>query len=102
MVSVCLPSDALLQHLLSYLGFPYLGRGVSLHGCSSQVQPPLLTLDVGYFLIGAAPDLGCKLVSMVLIKQIDEIYLVLFWFESNLGLPCCVELCHLILEYNLK
>jgi len=30
MVSVCLPSDALLQHLQSYLGFSYLGRGVSL------------------------------------------------------------------------
>ena len=30
MVSVCLPSDALLQHLWSYLGFFYLGRGVSL------------------------------------------------------------------------
>ena len=27
MVSVCLPSDALLQHLLSYLGFSYLGCG---------------------------------------------------------------------------
>ena len=36
MVSVCLPSDALLQHLLSYSGFSYLGRGVSLHGCSSK------------------------------------------------------------------
>ena len=34
MVSVCLPSDALLQHLLSYLSFSYLGCGVSLHGCS--------------------------------------------------------------------
>ena len=32
MVSVCLPSDALSQHLPSYLGFSYLGRGVSLHG----------------------------------------------------------------------
>ena len=50
MVSVCLPSDALLQHLLSYLGFSYLGRGVSLHGCSSKVQPLLLTLDEGYLL----------------------------------------------------
>ena len=39
MVSVCLPSDALLQHLPSYLGFSYLGHGVSLHGCSSKVQP---------------------------------------------------------------
>ena len=38
MVSVCLPSDALLQHLPSYLGFSYLGRGVSLHGCSSKAQ----------------------------------------------------------------
>ena len=45
MVSVCLPSDALLQHLLSYLGFSYLGCGVSLHGCSSKVQLLLLTLD---------------------------------------------------------
>ena len=45
MVSVCLPSDALLQHLLSYLGFSYLGRGVSLHSCSSKAQLLLLTLD---------------------------------------------------------
>ena len=50
MVSVCLPSDALLQHLLSYLGFSYLGCGVSLHGCSSKAQPLLLTLDEGYLL----------------------------------------------------
>ena len=34
MVSVCLPSDALLQHLQSYLGFSYLGHGVSLHSYS--------------------------------------------------------------------
>ena len=45
MVPVCLPSDALWQHLPSYLGFSYLGRGVSLYGCSSKVQPLLLTLD---------------------------------------------------------
>ena len=45
MVSVCLPSDALSQHLPSYLGFSYLGHAVSLHGCSSKVQPLLLTLD---------------------------------------------------------
>ena len=57
MVSVCLPSDALLQHLLSYLGFSYLGRGVSLHGCSSKVQPLLLTLVEGYLLMAAPPDL---------------------------------------------
>ena len=45
MVSVCLPSDALLQHLPSYLGFSYLGRGVSLYSCSNKAQPLLLTLD---------------------------------------------------------
>ena len=57
MVSVCLPSDALLQHLPSYFGFSYLGRGVSLHGCSSKAQPLLLTLDKGYLLTVALPDL---------------------------------------------
>ena len=57
MVSVCLPSDALLQHLPSYLGFSYLGLGVSLHGCSSKAQPLLLTLDEGYLLTATIPDL---------------------------------------------
>ena len=47
----------LLQHLPSYLGFSYLGRGVSLHGCSSKAQLPLLTLDEGYLLTAAPPDL---------------------------------------------
>ena len=57
MVSVCLPSDALLQHLPSYLGFSYLGRGVSLHSCSSKAQLLLLTLAEGYLLTTAPPDL---------------------------------------------
>ena len=58
MVSVCLPSDALLQHLPSYLGFSYLGRGVSLQGCSSKAQLLLLTLGEGYLLTATPPDLG--------------------------------------------
>ena len=57
MVSVSLPSDALLQHLLSYLGFSYLGRFVSLHSCSSKAQLLVLTLDKGYLLTTAPPDL---------------------------------------------
>ena len=57
MVSVCLPSDALWQHLPFYFGFSYLGRGVSLHGCASKVQVLLLTLDEGYLLTAALPDL---------------------------------------------
>ena len=57
-VSMCLPSDALSQHLPSYLGFSYLGRGVSLHGCSSKAQPLFLTLDEGYLLTATPPDVG--------------------------------------------
>ena len=64
MVSVCLPSDALLQHLPSYLGFSYLGHGVSLHGCSSKVQLQLLTLDEGYLLTAALHNLECGVVPL--------------------------------------
>ena len=56
---MCLPSDAFWQHLLSYLGFSYLGRGVSLHSCSSKAQPRLLALDEGFLLTAAPPDLEC-------------------------------------------
>ena len=56
MVSVWLLSDALLQHLPSYLGFSYLGHGVSLNGYSRKAQPLLLTLDEGYLLTATLPD----------------------------------------------
>ena len=74
MVSVCLPSDALLQHLPSYLGFSYLGRGVSLHGCSSKAQPLVLTLDEGYLLTAALPDLerGIALLGPPVQKRLTE------------------------------
>ena len=58
-VSVCLLSDALSQHLPSYLGFSYLGLGVSVHSCSSKAQLLLLTLDEGYLLTAALLDLEC-------------------------------------------
>ena len=32
-----------------YWGFSDLGHGVSPHGTASEVQPPLLTLDVEWF-----------------------------------------------------
>ena len=57
MISVCLPSDALLQHLLSYLSFSFLGRGVSLHSSSGKVQLLLFTLDEAYLLTTTPPDL---------------------------------------------
>ena len=42
---------------MSYLGFSYLGREVSLQGCSSKAQPLHLTLEEGYVLSTALPDL---------------------------------------------
>ena len=64
MVSVCLSSYALLQHLPSFLGFSYLVGGVSLHGCSSKVQLLLLTLDEGYLLTTTLPDLRCGIAPL--------------------------------------
>ena len=61
---MCLPSDALLQHLTSYLGFSYLGHGGSLHGCSSKVQPLLLTLDEEYLLTATLLDLQCGIAPL--------------------------------------
>ena len=58
LVSVCLPSDAVLQHLPSYVGFSYLGRGVYLHGYSSKAQPLLLTLDEVHLLTATTADLN--------------------------------------------
>ena len=43
---------------------PGLGHGVSLHGCSSKAQPLLLTLDEGYLLTTALPDLECGIVPL--------------------------------------
>ena len=64
MVSVCLPSDALLQHLPAYLGLSYLGCGESLHGCSSKAQLLLLTLDEGYLLTATPSDLECGIAPL--------------------------------------
>ena len=45
------------QHLPSYLGFSYCGRGVSLQGFSRKAHLLLPTLDTGYLLTAAPPDL---------------------------------------------
>ena len=62
MVSVCLPCDALLPP--THLGFSYLGCGVSLYSCFSKAQPLLLTLDEGYLLTAALPDLQCGIAPL--------------------------------------
>ena len=84
MVSVGLPSDALSQHPPSYLGFSYLGCGVSLHGCSSKAQPLLLTLDEGYLLTAVPPNLergiaplGPPVPTQPRLLTLDEGYLLI-------------------------
>ena len=60
MVSVCLPSDAscnIYHH--TWVSLTLDVGGVSLHGCSRKVQPLLHTLDEGYLLTAATPDLEC-------------------------------------------
>ena len=53
---VCPLMPSCNTHRLTWV-FLYLGRGVSLHGCSSKAQLLLLTLDEGYLLRAAPPDL---------------------------------------------
>ena len=45
-------------------GFLLFGREVCLHGCSSKAQPLLLTLDEGYLLTAAPPDLERRIASL--------------------------------------
>ena len=88
-VSDCLPSDALSQRLPSYVGFSYLGHGVSLHGCSNKTQPllhtlnvsissrlPFLTLDMRYLLSAACHS--CKQQCQLFIDIYVYIYIYVY------------------------
>ena len=85
---MCLPSDSLLQHLPSYLGFSYLGHGVSLHGCSSKAQLLFLTLDEGYLLTVAVPDLQCGIAPLGPPVPGQPALLRLLLLVAGLGLGC--------------
>ena len=76
MVSMYLLFDALSEHLPSHLGFYYLGRGVSLQGCSSKAQPLLLTLDEGYLLTPGPPDLQCGIAPLGPPAPMQPLFLV--------------------------
>ena len=83
---MCLPSDALLQHLPSYLGFSYLGHGVSLHGCFSKAQPLLLTLDEVYLLPATVPDLQCGIAPLGPPVPVQPLLLGLLLLAAGPGL----------------
>ena len=76
MVSGCLPSDALSQHLPSYLGFSYLRRGVSLHGCSSKVQPQLLSYNSNASAFDIVPE-----VSEPILSSFHSLYFILLFIS---------------------
>ena len=106
MVSVCLPSDALLQHLPSYLGFSYLGRGVSLHGCPSRAQPLLLTLNEEYLLTAALPDLQRGIVPLGPPAPAQPQHETTDWFQIGKGVRqgCILSPClfNLYAEYIMR
>ena len=99
MVSVCLPSDALLQHLPSYLGFSYLGCGESLPGCSSKAQPLLLTLDEGYLLTATPPDLERGFLTCIQVSQ--EAGQVVWYSHLLQNFPQFIVI-HAVLGCNFK
>ena len=59
MVSVCLPSDALLQHLPStWVSLTFYVGYLSMFA-PAKLSCLLLTLDEGYLLMATPPDLEC-------------------------------------------
>ena len=99
MVSVYLPSDGLLQHLPSYLGFSYLGHGVFLHVCPSKAQPLLLTLDEGYLLTTTLPEVQCGIAPLGPPAPAQP--LLLGCGVAPLGCSCTVAAWHSRLRYVL-
>ena len=110
MVSVCLPSDPLSQHLPSYLGFSSLGRGVSLHGCSSKAQLLLLTWTRG--ISSRLPLLNLNVNELLsdLLHPRKHIYWTghgtTDWFQVGKGVPqgCILSSClfNLYAEYIMR
>ena len=72
MVLVCLPSDALSQHLPSYLVFSYLGHELSLHGFSNKAQPLFHMEKVSFH---SNPEECSKYSTIALISQASKVML---------------------------
>ena len=88
---MCGISSQALQHLPSYWGFSNLGHAVSPHSRSSEVQPPLLTLDVGYLLMAARFSTAMQIQKILKKKQqktmkaISTIFSTRWTFRNVLG-----------------
>ena len=82
MVSVCLPSDALLQLLPSYLGFSYLGRGYLFTGAPAKRSRCSLPWTRGYLLTAALPDLQLGIASLGPLVPVQPLLL-----GCGVGLP---------------
>ena len=65
-------SSQLFQCLPSYLGFFDLGNGISPNSWSSEVQAPLLTLDMGY-LLSATLHSSTVTIQYYTTKDIDDL-----------------------------
>ena len=97
---MCLPSIAISQHLASYLGFSSLGRGVSLHGCSSKVQLLLLTLEKGYLLTAAPPDLERGVAPLGLPASVQPTEKIISGFVTYLWASQVVQLIRTSCQCN--
>ena len=65
-----------------------LDVGVSLHGCSSKAQPLLLTLDEGYLLNAAIPDLQRGIAPLGLPEPAQPLLLGCSSRPAGPGLGC--------------
>ena len=88
MVSECVPSDALSQHLPFTWVSLTLDVGVSLQGCSSKAQPLLLTLDEGYLLTATFPDLQRGIAPLGPPVPVQQPLLGLLLRAAGPGLMC--------------
>ena len=80
---MCLPSDALLQHLPSYLGFSYLGCG----GISSRLLQQS-TAAVPYLLTATVPDLQRGIAPLGPPVPVQQPLLGLLLLAAGPGLMC--------------
>ena len=89
MVSVCLPSDALSQHLPSYLGFSYLERGYLFTAAAAGTMAYICCADS----MCQELRLGIQIGTIC-----DRFIISIFCYFFFLEYICCALLCHFLLH----